>query len=1178
MLFVSRIKLRNFKSFRFADIPLPKGVICIAGPNGSGKSNVVDALRFAFGELSLKALRAQNDCIAGLITNGAEKAEITVFLDGDKKYEIKRLIRGDGKSVYKLDGRHTTRTMVMDMLRPYGLDEGRHNVIPQGQVQRFIDMNAKERREIIDQVAGISDFEEKKSESLKELDKVEAKVNDAGIVLKEREGYLTELEKEKNDALKYIEARDSLRVQKGSLIHSELARVDAEHTKVSEKYLELKAKEDEVRNATAELEAKIAELEARKAKAVTSINEKTEREKTGIGKEVQDLQTSINVAVATVKEKEKELERVKSRAKALDDEKEEVGTRMKKFGSDADALKAQAAELEKSISAISGEKDSVSKGAEELGKHHTGLKKRAAELAKTLETKRNEKRDAELEADKARMRRESLSADIEKLSSGALSTWEARRKELDADAKAASQELASLEGEIERLFSQEKELNRKSPEVDRKLLSAKEQYASIAAKLAAVKDSPEQQALTSVLDLRDRGLLKGVHGTVGELCKFPADLSVAVEASAGQRFNYVIVDDVDTAAKAIDYLKQRKVGRCTFIPLDKKPFTLSEEARQLAKKEGSNGFVIDLVEFPPMLAPAYHYVFGDTLLVDSINAGKRIGIGRIRMVTREGDLMESSGVLTGGTFMRKGPSLRERGEAEKLHAEAEKLHAEREGIIQSLLSVREEMSRKRKERGELEVKVKSIEIELRHLAESDEKAKQEREAGAKRIAEIRAQIGDADSALQKHGLVLARLEAEISSLEPQSSALQTELESGKEGELKTKMDAAERKISGFIGAKSALETKIAGIGAEIGVLKQRISSIADEQSSLKKDAGATKAEVAALEKQAAEENKLLAEKMEALKSVSGALEKLYAERNSLDDQIGELAKEKGRKSHGFERYVKNLADMEAQKTILETRLADLKAEFANYADVKPIEGKKEDLEAKIHELELALASLGNVNLKAPEIYVEKKKDIEDIRVRIARLVEEKLAIMHMIDEIDTKKKDIFMETFHKLNENFKTLYSRIFKGESTFVLEDPMNPFASGLRIKAKDERKADKYLESMSGGEKALMALLFVFSIQMYRPAPFYILDEADAPLDKENSHKLANLLGQLAKGTQSQFIVVTHNDVVLSDADVALGVTKTAEGSRIVGIRLQPRGGNGGEGEKAVVQSVAKPKKAGA
>jgi len=171
MLFVSRIKLKNFKSFRFADIPLPKGVICIAGPNGSGKSNVVDGLRFVFGETSLRALRAQNDCLAGLISNGSDKAEITVFLDGDKKHEVRRLIRNDGKSVYKLDGRTTTRTLVMDVLRQYGLDEGRHNVIPQGQVQRFIDMNAKERRELIDQVAGISEFEEKKHESLKELEK-----------------------------------------------------------------------------------------------------------------------------------------------------------------------------------------------------------------------------------------------------------------------------------------------------------------------------------------------------------------------------------------------------------------------------------------------------------------------------------------------------------------------------------------------------------------------------------------------------------------------------------------------------------------------------------------------------------------------------------------------------------------------------------------------------------------------------------------------------------------------------------------------------------------------------------------------------------------------------------------------------------------------------------------------
>ncbi len=173
-----------------------------------------------------------------------------------------------------------------------------------------------------------------------------------------------------------------------------------------------------------------------------------------------------------------------------------------------------------------------------------------------------------------------------------------------------------------------------------------------------------------------------------------------------------------------------------------------------------------------------------------------------------------------------------------------------------------------------------------------------------------------------------------------------------------------------------------------------------------------------------------------------------------------------------------------------------------------------------------------------------------LRVGPEELADEKLAIVRMIEEIDSRKKDVFMEAFYKLNENFKQLYSRILEGEATFVLDSPTDIFSSGLSITVRIG-KEDKHLESMSGGEKAFLALLFVFAIQMYRPAPFYIFDEADAPLDKVNSRKLSSLLRQLSKTTQ--FIVVTHNDTILSSADIALGVTKTAQGSRIVGIELK-------------------------
>ncbi|PIY60059.1 chromosome segregation protein SMC, partial [Candidatus Woesearchaeota archaeon CG_4_10_14_0_8_um_filter_47_5] len=227
-----------------------------------------------------------------------------------------------------------------------------------------------------------------------------------------------------------------------------------------------------------------------------------------------------------------------------------------------------------------------------------------------------------------------------------------------------------------------------------------------------------------------------------------------------------------------------------------------------------------------------------------------------------------------------------------------------------------------------------------------------------------------------------------------------------------------------------------------------------------------------------------------------------------------------------------------------------KVEFEKYADIIPIDAEREVLETKVADGERQLAELGDVNLRAPELYEERKRDIEEIRVKVGKLDEEKHAIVRVIDEIEGRKKSVFIETFNQVNDNFRRLFKNVFRGEGFLALDKPALPFESGLQIKVRDE-KNEKLLDSMSGGEKSLLTLLFVLSIHMCKPAPFYLLDEVDAALDKENSKKLAVLVKGLSKNTQ--FIMVTHNDQVLSTADIALGVTRTADGSKVVGIQLK-------------------------
>jgi chromosome segregation protein len=270
----------------------------------------------------------------------------------------------------------------------------------------------------------------------------------------------------------------------------------------------------------------------------------------------------------------------------------------------------------------------------------------------------------------------------------------------------------------------------------------------------------------------------------------------------------------------------------------------------------------------------------------------------------------------------------------------------------------------------------------------------------------------------------------------------------------------------------------------------------------------------------------------------------------LDSKIAALSQQIGKLKSELDKKNRELMDLEVRRQTTQTRLADLKSEVDQYQGLELIDLPRGELDSLAKDSQSTMESLGTVNLKAPEMYEQKKKDIDEVRARVESLDSEKKAVFSMIDEIEAKKRAIFLSTFSSVNDNFRKLFSFVFKGEGTMLLDQPSSPFEGGLLVKVTDQDSHVKYLDSMSGGEKSLLALIFIFSIQMHKAAPFYILDEADAALDKENSRKLSELIRQLSANTQ--FIVVTHNDTILSSSDVALGVTRTEDGSKIVGVQL--------------------------
>ncbi|VVC02876.1 Chromosome partition protein Smc [Candidatus Burarchaeum australiense] len=1134
MVFIKELSLRNFKSFKSVDIKLTPGLVCLAGPNGSGKSNVTDAIRFALGEMSLKQLRPEGKKASGLIRRGAKHAQVGIIFGGEGGVEVKRAIRDDGKMAYKLDDKHATRTSVIETLRKLGADVGEHNVIAQGEVDRVVKMNAKERREIIDRVSGVYEFEEKKKEALSELAKVESRIGEANIAISEREGLLSELEKQKDEALHYTELSTELKRAKGTLIHSELARLEKEFDGSAKKTADLQAKYDQLQHDLEMLEAKTSGLEAERAKVASMINEQAGKE--GLREELERLRTEIESNSRLKLEKARQVDELKAKNKAVEQELRDAESKIAVSRKEMGEAEKQAKAIAGEVGAGEKERARVLSGAG--GKRAAELRKRHAELMRQLE----EKKGASLESESAVVR-DSEIAKLKEAELGdireELGEGNGKTEELELSLAELKAKLSGFAKEEDDVFEREKELNKVLPSYDRKILE-------IGNKLPEIRmTSGKRPAVDAVLSASKSGQLEGIIGTVSDTCTFDEKYALAIEASAGPRLHYILTEDIDAAMDAIEHLKKTKAGRCSFIPLNRKISELPADAVQFEKSQGALGFLINLVQFDKRYTNALSYVFGDTLLVSDAATAKRLA-GKVRAVTLEGELFERSGIITGGPFGQTS-SLKSRLELERLEKEMDEVQRAKKAALEELYSSREQLGLKRREKATLEVKVRGIEIEL----ESFNAAREKKKGLAQRRSELEADLGKLRSSIESNGKKagelkesLSRIDSELASISkmlesqemPQEKAEELALIEGKINELSEKR----RELEGVASSKKTevklLEENTAKDRQELGVaglsLKEMLAAISQLESAIETDSD------------------VLEEKEVKLKEASKKMTALYEQQQQMSAEIEKFSKEKGKTQALFNRASNDLGEVKSTRMLAETRLGDLKAEWVEYKDIEPMKLSKDELEDRMREVEGQLSTLGAVNMLAPEQYEQKGKELKEKKDIIGKLGEEKKAVLNMIQEIDGRKAEIFLQTFRNVDENFRKIFNYAFPGEGTLLLDKPEEIFDSGLQIKVRVDGK-DHYIEAKSGGERSLLALLFVFSIHSTKPASFYMLDEADAALDKENSKKLADMLKQLSKN--AQFIVVTHNDTVLSSADIALGVTRQDGASKIVGIEFK-------------------------
>ncbi len=1078
-------------------------------------SNIVDGIRFSLGETSLKSIRAKN--VKNLIFSDSHAAEVTILLeekDGQgRKYEIRRAIRSDGKILYRLNKKRATRTSIIELLKTCNIDESGRNIIAQGKVQGIVEMSGKERRQIIESVAGISDFEKKKEDALRELDHVQTRIREASIVMGERSAYLNELGREKEIAIRYNASKSNLRNAKGTVLKVEIEKLDGQLERTFEHTAKITLTIKQKSELIEESNHKISELESKRSGVSDKLRAKQQNAE--LIRNIEKLKASAESKNQLLEDREIQLEEV-DKAKKL------LGKELAEDSKEIDTLLKEVSELEQDFAKIAPTIQETDVGTN-IREMNSALEKKHAQFLELKDELASVDSSIKTKQEVIKLKKEQLSELEDSLKSFKGIDFSNREAALKS-------RLSELSQEIDDLFDQEKKSNTDIAELDRKVLSVREKIAQFKAQSAP---SAANSGLFYIDEMRKSNMVRGIYGTLADLITFDSKYAAAVEAALGPRLFYLVVKDVDTASHIISNLKKLGKGRATFIPLDK------IESRRVDRKEN---LILNYLSYEPAVIKAIEFACSDTLLVNDIEEAKKLGIGKRRMVTLDGELFETSGLISGGKLRS---SALASVQVRKHEEELESIKEERKKIMDGLENLREEGNLKRKESAEVSIDLKSLEIERRNFDDSIKKM----EDVKSQIKELTSKISSLESEISKHSREKSELEESLSAVVKETESLKSQITSEEEKSAeryelitKKKTDAASR--------FSSLKATIEGKKNELELRKSEYKKKVEEEKILSSKVNELVLAMKNLKKERESLSKQLVEEEQKVKQFSKEMEELFTQMKKLEDNLRVLGEERGKINLEIDRLEKDLNQEKIIEATLKTRIVDFKSEFEGYTNIEFLSLSEEELKKMIKEAEAVLNSIQSVNLAAIELYEKKKQELDEIDRSISKLSDERKAILNMIDEIELRKKEAFFETYDAVNDNFVKMVKYIGMDDGFLYLDKQNTPFESGLYMKIKRHGR-EISVDSLSGGESSLVALAFIFAIQFFKPSPFYILDEVDAALDKQNSKSLIRLVKEISKS--SQFILVSHNDNVIEGADAIIGVTKVDGISKVVGVNLQ-------------------------
>ncbi|MBR9675747.1 chromosome segregation protein SMC [Candidatus Woesearchaeota archaeon] len=1161
---INRLYLHGFKSFaKKTEVVFGNSFNCVLGPNGSGKSNIMDALCFVLGKSSAKGLRAEKS--ANLIYNGGKKktpmkeGEVSLFFDNEKKdfplsgaeVKVSRVVKQSGQSIYKINDKPVTRSQLLDLLSTAKINPDGYNIILQGDIMHFVEMSGVERRKIIEEIGGISVYEEKRQRSLRLLDKIEEKLKEVDIIMNERKNYLKELKKERDQALKFKDLNEKLKKNKATLVHQSMKKKDDELKELNKKIDATKKKIDAKDKEITKLKEKVAEKKEELDKINKEVEEKGDTQQVKIQKEIEEIKIEHATNKTRLSNVESELIKVKERITQLGESQSEQQGSIKRIEKEKEEYtrritnnKSDLSKVEKKIGEFKQKHDM--EGAGEKEREVEDLDKEADEAQEEIQNLRLKEQDLIRDRDKLEFQINSLDEKINKV----LEVSKENKKELDR-LKEMKEEFKKSTQELNTCLNNDSSYSAQLANARDNLYSNNEKLSRLNVQKAGIGEKVAGGlAIQKILEQKNR--IRGIYGTVSDLGFVKSEYALALEVSAGNRIRSVVVEDDKVATECITYLKTNRLGTATFLPLNKiKQVAEPKNLSKILKTAGVKGLASKLVSHDPKFSKVFGYVFGSAVIVDKLETARKIGVGSAKMVTLDGDITEVSGAMQGGFRQKsKGAGFQEKevlSEIEKIEKDSNDLQSVISRLEKTKKSNEERIDKLREHKANLEGEIikteKSLHLESDDL-DADMKIKEEINQKTKSIAEeldeIQNKIGHANKLLTDMKIRKQRLRSDITELKNPRLLAELNTFEQKKQELKEENIKLEAELRNF---DSQIQTLL---GPEVESTNKIIKQHEKELEDFKEEKKSLKSLID-------EQEKEVKVKEAKQKKFYAQFKDLFSKRDKVSNEITQaetklISLEEG--ARGDEQR-NNVVGLDVAR--IKAELSGLEEEYKQYDGVGVYKDKAvEEIRREINQFERMVSDIGMVNMKALEIY---DKVIDEFRKLVEKqktLDNEREDILVMMNEIEAKKKELFMNTFDIINKNFKNKFKTLStKGDAYLDLEDEKNPFEGGVNISVKLTGRKFMDIRSLSGGEKTLTALAFIFSIQDHEPSKFYILDEVDAALDKRNSEKLAELVRQYCDG--AQYIIISHNDGVISEADNLYGVSMDEHGiSKVVSLKI--------------------------